>query len=77
MKAIVSCEGDISVGIFGITTEIDLCIYIEKDEKDFREWVRKSLTDFFKELWDDKSTQVIFDDEDDGLDEYRKQLVVI
>jgi hypothetical protein len=61
LSAYVSCYGDPSVGIHGISVDIDLGVFeFESDEQ--REMVREHLRNAYSELWDDH-VNVTFSDE--------------
>ena len=66
MKVNIYFAGDSSVGIFPISIDIDLGIEIEDED---REWIRKSLTECFNEIYDN-SVKVMFQDEIDNMNAF-------
>ncbi len=64
MKAYIWSNGDPSVGIFGFSTEVEIGFDAQiLDEDDLRQSTRKLLQECFAEIWDDGSTTVVFEDE--------------
>lgn len=61
MKITIECRGDLSVGIYGNKTTVDLGC--ELDEDDTKEYFREQFRKLFAELWDDGSTEVFFEGE--------------
>ena len=53
VKAIVSCFGDSSVGIFGSETKINLQIEKQDFNDETAKFVTEKLTELFNEIWDD------------------------
>lgn len=66
MRANVYGPGDPSVGLFDITTIVDLKIDFPENDSEYdneiREFVRDKLKTLFSELWDD-DVIVTFEDE--------------
>lgn len=55
--------GDMSVGIPGCGTEIDLCYDIEFSDTTTRAQIAQSFVDIFKDLWDSSKVHYAYDDE--------------
>ena len=61
MKVDIYAPGDPSVGLWPISTVIDLQLDVNSDE--MREFIREKLKELFSEFWDD-NVIITFEDED-------------
>lgn len=68
VKALVTDQGDPSVGIFPFYWEVECPFYKDADDKD-KEWFRKAITDVYKEFADGRIV-VEYDYEIQGQDNY-------
>lgn len=64
LKVSLEGEGDYTVGMEAISTEVDLQVPGDELDEEAREWVRLSLVRFFQELWDTNRVRAWFSDEE-------------
>lgn len=63
MKAYISTSGDMSVGIPGSNTEVELYVDLTEGDESQREVTREALATCFACVWGEGKVRVVFEDE--------------